>query len=267
MNKHSLFIALSMSILPMCAMAFEADGLDETIKGSKNIVTKEVTLTDFSKIKAVSNVDVIYVQQAGPAKAVINTSDNVVEYITTTVADGVLTVGIKNGVTVQAKKLDVTVYAPSVFELEMAGEGDLDCANVTADDFAVILSGEGDLNLKKANCKKTFTMTLSGAGDIEIGTIACDGFNGVLSGGGDAKVAKLTGNSAEASLSGSGEMELSGKVKLVNYTLTGTGNINAGMLQAENGNATNTGSGSINSNVYGHLEQVNRGSGGINNTK
>lgn len=267
MIKHSFLIALGMMLLPLFAAAAGPDGIDETIKGSKNFVTKEVSLDNFSKIKAVANIDVKYVQQEGPAKAVINTSDNVMDYITTSVADGVLTVGVKDGVTVQSKKLDVTVYAPSVFELEVAGSGDIDCTNVTADNFAVVLSGDGDLNLKRATCKQAFTMTVSGNGDMEIGSVACESFNGLLSGDGDARVAKLTGTSVEASVTGSGDMELSGKVRLVNFSLTGTGNLNAGMLQAENGNANNTGSGSINSNVYGHLEQVNRGTGGINNTK
>lgn len=259
MKKYALIIVAFMSVFATTAMA-------ETIKGSKNIITKDVALETFVKVKSAANVDVVFVQQEGPAKATILTADNVMDYVTTAIADGTLTVGIKDGVIVSAKKLEVTVTAPAVCELECAGSGDIKCAAITADDFTATLSGKGDMDVKKVECKNACTVNLTGAGDMDLGNVHCEDFVSKGSGNGDVRVGKLTGTNAKSEISGTGSIDISGKVKFVDFNVTGDGSINASMLQAENGEAHNTGSGSINAHVYGHLESRNMG-GGINNSK
>lgn len=261
MKKYALIIAACMSVLSINASA-------QTIKGSKNFITKDVNLESFGKIKATSNVDVTFVQQEGPAKATILTADNVMEYVTATVADGVLTVGIKEGTNVSAKKLEVTVYAPNLQEVEGYGSGDVKCSSVKTDNFTVVLSGKGDVDVKTVECTGVCTIKVNGngSGDMDLGNIQCGELIGTLLGNGDVRVGKVNGEKVVCTVSGTGSIELSGKVKFVDFNVTDAGSINAGMLQAENGQARNTGSGSVNTHVYGHLDSRNMG-GGINNSK
>jgi Putative auto-transporter adhesin, head GIN domain len=107
---------------------------------------------------------------------------------------------------------------------------------------ALILSGSGDINTKNQIKTDKFEATLSGSGDINI---------------------DIDASEVEAKLSGSGGVKLRGKTNDLIARISGSGDINANELLSKNVDAAISGSGDIKVNCSENLEARVSGSGDI----
>ena len=98
----------------------------QTVKASKNYVTKDIKVDNFTKLSVAGSPDVTYTQKSGKPTVEVYTSDNIVDLLDIRVKDNTLYVGFKKNVNVSYDKLKVRVSAEKLNGIAVAGSGDVE---------------------------------------------------------------------------------------------------------------------------------------------
>jgi len=219
----------------------------------------------FDEIHSYGPFNVYYIQSAD-SKVVIEGGKEFVDKLKTEVKDGDLTLSLEKG-SYNRLVLKVTVYAPDVEEIILAGSGDLfDMEGHTSnDDIKYTNAGSGNINVGDIKCKD-FEARVAGSGDVKVGSIVAKDAEFKTSGSAKVVVENITAENVEMSFSGSGNgridnAEIAGELEL---SISGSGNIvvngKAGRVEAKI-----SGSGNIGGNLsFGSLSTHKSGSGNIN---
>ena len=176
------------------------------IVGSKNYISKEVKADHFNEIKLVGSANISYWQDTC-SHVEIHGSDNIIPLIETYVEGSTFIIKFKKNVTIWKGKLEIKVFAPELNKLSVNGSGNIRLINgiQTSKDIEFHINGSGNIQGEGFNCQKM----------------------------------------AVSSISGSGNINLNGKAIQASYSIAGSGNIQAADLQAENTDASISGSGNI----------------------
>lgn len=195
----------------------------KTVKASKNYVTKNIKVDNFTGLNLAGSPDVIYTQKAGKPEVEVYTSDNIVDLLDINVANNTLNIRFKKGVNVSFNKLEIRISSETLNSISIAGAGNIELAN----------------GLKTDHLK----VSIAGAGDIQGSNITCT---------------KL-----KTSIAGSGTAILTGKTREASYRIAGSGDLFASDLQAERVSASVSGSGDIKCHATDFLKARTSGSGDI----
>jgi len=146
----------------------------------------------------------VYFIQSQESKVVVEGYKEFVDKVTTEVKDDELTISLEKG-KYNHLVLKVTVYAPDVEEITMAGSGDISIGTLTAKEVEISFSGSGNGRIEKADVAGKLELSISGSGNIVV--------NGKA-------------GSVEARISGSGN--IGGKLEYgsISKHKSGSGNIN-----------------------------------------
>lgn len=202
-------------------------GMDDTrtkVNGSGRVVEESRPVTDFTGIALYTEGQVTIIQ--GDAETLtIETDDNLVEYLETTVINGVLDIRLQENTDVDLEptngiKFDITVVA-------------LDAVD------------------------------LYGAGSFEIGDIATDRLSLNVSGAGLIEIGNLEAGELDVVLTGVGSVVLAGQVGREHLILAGTGNIDTSAMSAEQATVELSGIGDIAVWPIDHLDATIGGMGDV----
>lgn len=220
MNAKSFLIAL-MSVM----IAFQAQAqLLKKVSGNDKYVTKELKLSDFTKVSLSHAFNVIYKVNPDSAGIVrIYAEENIMEMLSIKSEKGKLSMKLNSVRDPQFGVILVHMYSNALQEVKCDGSG-------TFEIQTPIESPE-------------ISLSVTGSGQIKAESVTC----GVL----------------EASVGGSGDILVSGNVGFADLSVQGSGEIRALGLKAESGNAIVTGSGEIRCNVEKELKTVLTGSGKV----
>jgi hypothetical protein len=220
MNKSILLI-----VALMFANASNAQWWgNKKIKGNGNMTTETRSTGDYDGVKCAGSMD--YILVAGTeGKIKLEGESNLLEYIITEIKGNDLIIKVEKGVNLSPswnKTIKVTIPFKEISTVSLAGSGDLwNEDKITANDFSVSLAGSGDmtLNIEASSVKGS----LAGSGDI---TLKGNTNNLALrlAGSGDIHAFGLQSNHTEASIAGSGDMEVVSKQSL-KARVSGSGNI------------------------------------------
>lgn len=236
---------LSITIIAMLIFSTNACSQSTRVTGSKNYITKEVKVDNFTEIKLTGSPDVIYTQSPGKAKVEIYGSDNIVDLIETYVKDGALIVQFKSNTQINnSGKLEVRVNSAQLNRVNITGSGDVTFANGI----------KGTDNL---------TLSIQGSGDIGGTNITCQNLSIAIQGSGDIQLNEIASSFTKVAISGSGDIELNGKSKKAEYSVSGSGDISAEGLMVEDLSARVSGSGDIKCYATTTLKAHVGGSGDI----
>ena len=180
------------------------------ITGNNNFESESRALADFNKIDYQIEGNLI-VRKASENRIEIEGSSNQLNYIKTKVENGRLK--IYSSQCLKNTDLNFVVYTEDLSEVKLAGSGDVE----VMDDFAskelnFEVSGSGKLSAPAE--AELVTTKLSGSGSITLEGY-CQNFESQISGSGKIHGYALVANSANATISGSGDLEI-----FVNSTLT-----------------------------------------------
>ena len=195
----------------------------KTVKASKNYVTKNIKVDNFTGLNLAGSPDVIYTQKAGKPEVEVYTSDNIVDLLDINVANNTLNIRFKKGVNVSFNKLEIRISSETLNSISIAGAGNIELAN----------------GLKTDHLK----VSIAGSGDIQGSNITC--------------------TNTEVSIAGSGTAILTGKTREASYRIAGSGDLFASDLQAERVSASVSGSGDIKCHATDFLKARTSGSGDI----
>ena len=237
-----------LSIKPLSTLVllfFAVPVLFGQVRGNGNVEKQERTVGSFSGVSVRSGIDLI-IKQGDRSAVVIETDENLQQYVVTEVESGILNIYIKQNTRIMKRSaMDAYVTVDQLDRLKVSGGGDVQSqGQISTDDIDMAVSGGGDLQFDlKANRVKC---AVSGGGDVGLeasvgelqaaisggGDLHCEGDIGMLelsmSGGGDAKIAG--GDAAEgvmASMSGGGDLILEMKCEKIKVSSAGGGDVSA----------------------------------------
>ena len=215
----------------------------KTVKASRNYVTKNIKVDNFTGLNLAGSPNVTYTQKAGKPEVEVYTSDNIVDLLDINVVNNTLNIKFKKGVSVSYNKLEIRVSSETLNNISVAGSGNVELAN----------------GLKTGN----LNVSVAGSGDIEGSNITCANLTASIAGSGDLKLDNVSAAGTEASVSGSGTAILTGTSQEADYRVAGSGDLFASGLQAKRVSASVSGSGDIKCHATDFLKARTSGSGNI----
>ncbi len=228
MKALTTFIAIALLAFSTTACSqqhtYRSGGFgSKTVKASKNYVTKDIKVDNFTKLSVAGSPDVTYTQKSGKPTVEVYTSDNIVDLLDIRVKDNTLYIGFKKNVSVSYNKLEVRVSAEKLNGIAVAGSGDVELKNgLKTDDLKISVAGSGDMKLNN-----------------------------------------VTANFTRASVAGSGTAILSGSTQEAEYSVAGSGDLLASDFVAKKASASVAGSGDIKCHATDFLKVRTSGSGSV----
>ncbi|MCM4161202.1 DUF2807 domain-containing protein [Antarcticibacterium flavum] len=221
MRKLVFLFSLLLSITSAQAQWWNSS---KKITGNKEVVNQSRTVQDYDRINVTGMMDVQLV--AGKeGKIDLEGESNLLEYIETEVSGGTLKISVEKGINLQpSRNYPIKIVVP--FE-------DLD---------AVTLTGSGHIRGSDVISARSFKVSVTGSGNMNL----------------DLDVEDLKGT-----VTGSGDVKLKGKARHLDCTVTGSGDFLAYDLRTQTTNASVTGSGDIEISVEDELQAKVSGSGDI----
>jgi len=210
----------------------------QVVSGSGNVVIEERQVVGFDGV-ALSGMGELTVIQADKTSVVIEAEDNILPFIETEVHQGVLHIGIKDGVAIRnSKPLKYTVTTPSISLLDVSGAGSISSEQIEADKLAIDVSGSGEIMLADITAV-SLAVVISGNGEV-LAQGEVDDQSITISGSGNYAAPNLVSNNAEVNVSGAGDalvwatdtlsVDISGSGKVayqgepqVNHSISGAG--------------------------------------------
>jgi hypothetical protein len=192
------------------------------IKGSGNVVKMERTVTEFNSVEAYGGL-AVYIKQDSIYKVEVRADDNLLPHIKTHVSGNTLVV--KTDLHRRIKKytaLEVYISSPSFEKIDLKGSGDVQGVNrIQASSIQLALTGSG--NMKFDIQSTNADVSITGSGNVNVDGTS-DNLTAGISGSGNIDGYNLIAKTADAHISGSGDITLNVQNDL-NARISGSGNI------------------------------------------
>lgn len=190
MKALTTFIAIALLAFSTTACSqqhtYRSGGFgSKTVKASKNYVTKDIKVNNFTKLSVAGSPDVTYTQKSGKPTVEVYTSDNIVDLLDIRVKDNTLYIGFKKNVSVSYNKLEVRVSAEKLNGIAVAGSGDVELKNVTANFTKASVAGSGTAILSGSTQEAEYSV--AGSGDLFASDFVAKKASASVAGSGDIK--------------------------------------------------------------------------------
>lgn len=232
MTKYALSFFIAAIALSSCGIINM-----KTEKGNGRTQTENRSQKNFRGIESYGSFDV-YVTADSSYAVKIETDENLLQYIQTSIEDGNLKITTASGVSLDpVNGIKVYVSAPVFNKLTTSGSGSIIGQNkiISDENLDLGISGSGDIKLDvKA---PAVSADISGSGDIDV-TGDAKSFKTSIAGNGSIKAGKLLTEESTVSIAGSGDAFVNAS-KQLNVHIAGSGDVKY------------TGSPSINQDVAG----------------
>jgi len=221
MKKSMLIVAIALlGVTNMNAQWFGG----KTIKGNGKMTTENRSTSNYEGVSLIGSMDVELVAgKEGQLK--IEAESNLIEYITTNVENGKLKISVEKGVSLNPsnnKKIKVTVPFEEIEEVSLTGSGDIwNKDQIKSEYLKVNMTGSGDIKLDVY--AKELKSGITGSGDISLSG-KTNSLDCTVTGSGDFKAFNLQAKMVEASVSGSGDIQIYASESLT-AKVSGSGDI------------------------------------------
>ncbi len=204
-----------LSILALVALA--ACGT----RGSGALQTQVRPVTGFTAVALTGAADLtVAVLPGAPTEVVLETDDNLLPLIQTTVVGNTLTIATAQEIR-PTRGLTVRVRVPVLTDVTLAGAGTVKVTGLQNRRFGLWLSGAGDVAL--AGDVTDAELHLGGAGHLDAAALHARNATLELGGAGDAQV--FATEHADIRLAGAGHVVVSGHPKLIDKHIAGVGTV------------------------------------------
>jgi hypothetical protein len=235
------------------------------MKGSKNIITQEISISDYDEIQLSVSGEVYYKQTDASPYLELTTDDNIFEYLDIFVKNRVLYIRtIKHHHNINPTKFIVNTNSQNIRKIHLSGSAALNfVSDINTDKLEVNLSGSGAVssstNVITAN---KLNVALSGSGSVKINGVVED-HHVTVKGSGNIKYPNLTAKNLHCKISGSGGVEINGATKQCNIVFSGSGNIKCPDFTVKDLNCKISGSGDVDMTVTKSITCNISGSGSL----
>lgn len=233
---------MAAALLAACDEGVLFDNDLRGVDGSGTIVTEDRSVSEFERVTLAGEGRVIITTGAAPSLSV-ETDDNLMQHIETTVSGGVLDIRTESGIDIDpsdsvvyritasaitgirlvgAGGIDLDAASGGDFEIELIGAGDIAVASLMADNLKVTIAGVGKVTVMGGVASQE--VNIPGAGSYEGRSLQSRSAVVTASGAGSADV--WATETLEATVSGVGSIDYYGSPE-VTESVTGIGSINA----------------------------------------
>ncbi|MBN1143607.1 MAG: DUF2807 domain-containing protein [Bacteroidales bacterium] len=230
-----------LTALLLTGLLFTAcdDIWDRNIDGNGDREIESRSLETFSNVEINGDFEV-QIDLGESSKAVIETDENLMQYIITHVSGNKLIIETRDDVNLRpSHPIELTITTPALDQIELNGSGYVYCYEIETEELSVYLAGSGQIE---------FYNTIASSAEIEL-----DG-SGFISG--ELFVENLT-----TKIEGSGEIRAEGTSVSTNHKIIGSGRINADDVIAGVSTVYISGSGIIDTYASEALDVTIIGSG------
>jgi hypothetical protein len=231
MKKRLIRIVLALFL---CACSLR------TVQGSGRLVTESREVRNFDRVSLTGSGEVA-LTQGDEESLIIETDRNVMQYITSEVEGGKLTLGPERGTIVRPTRLTFTLGVKDLDGLTVSSSGDIAAESTHTDRLEIVVSGSGGVRIDALTAQEV-EVRISGSGDVELdgqvkelyldisgsgkyhgGDLRSETTSVTISGSGEATV--WTTESLDASISGSGSVSYYGDPE-TDVSRSGSGEVN-----------------------------------------
>jgi hypothetical protein len=195
------------------------------VNGNGNMVADTRNTSSYDEIALVGSLD-IQIVSGTEGRIKVEAESNLQQYILTEVRDGKLKISVEKGISLNPSRnmsIKITVPVETIHSLYVTGSGDVSNTGVLkAKELKIGVTGSGDIVL--AVEVKELWGTITGSGDIKL-TGKAQKFSCKVTGSGDFMAHNLIAQHVEASVSGSGDIEVTAS-KSLKARVSGSGDIN-----------------------------------------
>jgi hypothetical protein len=212
-------------------------------KDAKAIAAGDNVIAAFQKLEVAGSDDVTFVTGEGFHIQATGDADTL-KKLRYRVENGVLMIG-REGENWQWNSSDkgakITVTAPLLSSVSLAGSGDLTADQLQGDDVKIELAGSGNVTIKAVTAK-TISGEIAGSGNVDLaGKVASGDYE--IAGSGDINAKNLAHSDAKVSIAGSGDIALTA-TGTVNADIAGSGSVD--VMGGAKCTSSTTGSGKLN---------------------
>ena len=209
-----------------------------TVEGNYDVESETLQLPDFQRVSNEGNFEV-YIIQDGLSEVTIEAESNLIPLIRTRVSGQELEIDSKEDLR-NNYPMKIYVHTDEITDLRLSGSGFIEVLDLTADNVDVDLSGSGYISM--TGTMEDLDCDISGSGDMDLG---------------------VTADQINATISGSGDFEMWGVANSGQFKISGSGSINAYELLLQECYATISGSGDMEVTVEDYLNVNISGSGSV----
>jgi hypothetical protein len=202
----------TLVVLSLLSTTLSAQWGGKKVVGNGNVTTQTINTPDYDGIAVKGSMDV-YLQKGREGVILVETDENIQEYIIVEVSNDQLQIRTKNNTYLKSRK-GVKVYVPfeSINEVSLTGSGDIETKDpIAADILELSVTGSGDVKLDVQT--QNLEATVTGSGDMVLkGTTKS--LEARVSGSGDFEATGLRSQSTEITVSGSGDARVNSEASL-----------------------------------------------------
>ena len=176
-----------------------------SIQGSGVEATQHRDVAEFHRVQIDGSADLVARVGSQPALS-LRGDDNLLQFVTTEVRDGVLYIGMQPGSYSFYRDLVVDLTTPSLDALEIHGSSDAEVTGLFGPSFAIWVQGSGDV--RASGQVERLTASVSGSGDLALEGLRARQAEVQISGSGD--VAVDVAEQLNVQISGSGDVRYRG---------------------------------------------------------
>jgi len=203
-----------------CSATINGDGGGTTVTGSGTPTAGTRQVSGFHEVDF-SGVGELSIRQTGTESLRIEADANVLPLLTSTVADGRLTLGVQPGTSFQTSEgIRFILTVKSLDALTLSGAGSATGSDLATSALRVTMSGTGSVTLQGR--ADSLNLSLSGTGAFDGSQLADKTAKVVVGGTGRAVV--NASDALDATVSGVGSVEYLGDPKVTSH-ITGVGTI------------------------------------------
>ena len=192
-------LALLAVLFAGCLLA-SACTLD-MVPGSGARITESRPVSGIDRVSLTCSGDVI-LTQGDRESLTVETDDNLMQYITTGVSDGTLTLVTKVGVSPTPTRLKFTLTVVDLDGLTATGSGDIHVARFDTDRLEIKTTGSGGIQIETLAAQE-IEVRVTGSGDVELAGQVDDQVV-TLTGSGKYRAGELRSSTATVKTTGSG---------------------------------------------------------------
>lgn len=226
LRQAALAIAIVACAAPLTqAVASPLDWIaGERIQGSGTIKKQSRELAHFTgvSLSLPANLELRIGTTEG---VVIETDDNLQQYIETVIENGTLKIRpTKRNLNLSSRTMKIIVTAKDVERLALGGSGSIESDPLKAGKLSIDLGGSGSINVKGMEAD-TVAVSVGGSGNFKAGGGNAGTVSISIGGSGDVDLGQLKAREASVSVGGSGQATVWASTAL-SVSIAGSGDVN-----------------------------------------
>lgn len=192
-----------------------------TVIGNGQIVTTERTVNSFYEVNS-DFVGDVYIKQGNTQSVTVTGDSNIVNFITTTVKEGVLSINSNMSYS-STRSITVDITVPDLDRVYVNGVGDVDIEEFYTDRFTLITDGVG--SIKASGQVVTLIAEVHGVGDLNLRNLISRDATALVDGVGNIEI--QANRTLELTIDGVGDITYYGNADVTSRD-EGVGSIRKG---------------------------------------